>query len=314
MKRILAIFALIFLLVFVGCRQKYRIYSVGMLDRATMRDFGTSEIADTFMVHSVIVVAEDSMETIIEGSALSAYRMRMCNPYRSDRLEGAVALGNELGVNAIVFSSMPPTGFKKKPGPCPSESLISFFVVDPPIVLFESRDIDDFIYQMTLIDWETVVKPPPPPEEFFVALDEVIKFAGLKIEIVREADVRSVGKDNNKENKGSDKSGDSQMDYPSDKDPFGKEDSGDSKEKFENSADDEAEKESEQAERLEEEKIPSATPWFIVIEDGFHKIHSAGFELRIIDKVPERLRYDVAAVGTEQEPEFKLVLSDLRLD
>ncbi|RKZ27740.1 hypothetical protein DRQ36_11360, partial [bacterium] len=197
MKRRFCIIVLSILIFLFGCKEKYRVYSVAIMDRSPGKDYGTREIENEFIYHGVRVITEEEVESTVEPAFLSVQYLRLCAAYRADRADGAVALGKKLGVDAIVYSTMPPLGMKDNRGsPCMVDSLIAFYLVDPEKVIIESDNYDDFIVSLYALDWESMVKPLPPPEEFVVSPNEEIEFAGLKIRIEETSMQTPIGKEN----------------------------------------------------------------------------------------------------------------------
>ncbi len=294
MKKIVITFALSILLLAISCTQKYRINSAAMLDRSPRMDYGMIEIAETLRAHAVNVVDEDSIEYALGQKEVAIRKGLLCAGYRGERLNSAVSLGKELGADAVIFSSMPPAGMKTQMSPCLSESLISFFIVDPPIVLFETRNYYDFIYNMSSINWEVVVSPPPEPEEFSLLLNDELKYAGLKLSVLPNDELSETGKDAGESNRRGTPSG-------------GSRDFNEDEKKDEN--------EEETDEKIEDSgDTGSELPWLFIVEEDYHTIHSEAFEKRIVGSIAGKLEYDVSSAGTADEPRFKLVLTDLRIN
>jgi len=330
MKKSIVIIALVAIIALTGCGPKYRLYSVALLDRYPQTAYGMMEIADTFRVHSVSVVEEDGIEAVLGEREFFAQQMKLCASYRRERLDNAVTLGKELGVDAVIFSSLPPVGLKTVPRPCPAENLISFFIIDPPMVLFEVTNYDDFLYNMTVIDWEEVVKPPPEPEDFTVALDEEIEYAGLKIRIERndgqyDSDVATTKQSddlgNDSENDEIERQSESRK---TSERTVEFEDESETEQMSRNAPEIESANigfESDDVDTVKSDEKPGGeaekaetAPWLFVVEKDYHIILSTAFESQIADEIKGKLRYDVTATGTGEAPEFVLILTDLRID
>jgi hypothetical protein len=304
MKKALIISISIFLLFSFGCKQKFRVNSIAMIDRSPYKNFAMEEIADTFRSHSVKVVDKDSIMKVLDEKDMKIRTGLLCAAYRQERLNSAVRIGKELGVDAVVFSSMPPTGVKTISPPCPSESLISFFLVDPPKVLFESRTYETFIYNLSSINWEVVASPPPKPETFITAIDNEIRYAGLRIRVVRNENIQTPIE----ETPPAPISGFEDIDFSQ----AGIEPQQASREK-EPALNSQVEAKTEK--NVSNEKVEKTTglPWLFAVEDAFHLIYSEPFETRITGKIAGKLEYDVSSIGIDEDPSFKMVLTDIRV-
>ncbi len=295
MKKIAPFLLAALILILSGCSQKYRIYNVALLDVSPQEEYGMTEIADTFRIHSVNVIGEDSLENLVGENELTRVTTQLCAAYRQDRLLSALAFAKDVEVDAIVFSSIPPAGLKTNMPPCLSDSLISFFLVEPPKVLFEARTYEDFIYNMSSINWEVVVSPPPKPKEFKIALDEEIEFARLVVRVVRnegyidEAHSKTEGNEEppkeipegNKRADGS--AGETQEKLPAEK-------------------------------QGGDDALSDGAKWLLVIEDSFHTILSEPFTMRVVGKIPGKIEYDVSVIDDSDRPTFKTVLTNLRIE
>ena len=240
------------------------------------------------------MIGEDSLARIVGDKELTRVTTQLCAAYRQDRLKSAISFAKEVEVDAVVFSSMPPVGLKTTLPPCLSDSLISFFLVEPPKVLFEARSYEDFIYNMSSINWEIVVSPPPEPVEFEIAAGENIEFAGLTITISKNEGLPADFK-----------ADDNSIEIDS------KETAGD-KARADGSAGNTDEKMEEKT--VEEEK-PAHTSgkWLLVIEDRFHTILSEPFSIRVVGNIPGKIEYDVSSVEKSEKPSFRAILTDLRI-
>ncbi|HHS50296.1 MAG TPA: hypothetical protein ENN07_04195 [candidate division Zixibacteria bacterium] len=275
MKKTTALTLIFALLLIAGCKEDLRIHSVAVLGRG---DEGYAQfLADTLAFYGLQVVDEDSMANILADNIINARKIRMCAATRSDRLDGAVALGRELDVSAVVFSAMPSMAKTREQVPCMIDSVIALFLVDPPKVLVEARSLGEFLYRLEKFDWETIVRPPPPPMEFTVALGETLDFARYAI-VVRENPVESPRGN-------AEKKGDGQIAAKT------------------RTAD--TEKEQSDA------KTPStAARWELVILRGSFVERREAFETRTVGSIAGKLKFDVSAKASEP-PAFKLVLTDL---
>lgn len=289
MRKYVIALSIIACLIIIGCTQKYRIHSAALLDRSPQEDYGMTEIEDTLRSHAVNIVDEDSLLMLLGKKELVLRSSLLCAAYRQDRLKSAVALGKEVGVDAVIYSSMPPVGMKNQMTPCLSESLISFFIVEPPMVLFEANNYFDFIYNMSSINWEVVVSEPPEPEEFTLSLGGEISYAGLRLSIAR--------------NEGEEKS------------ETGKDDaSGNETGSFQGQADSETDISQTDDETNLQKQEAEQKPWLFVVEEDYHKIYTEAFEQRIVGKITGKLHYDISAVDIPEEPRFRLILTDLRIE
>ncbi|MGC9314421.1 MAG: hypothetical protein ACP5G4_02200 [bacterium] len=295
MRKIAPILLIAIILILSGCSQKYRIYNVALLDVSPQEEYGMTEIADTFRVHSVNVIGEDSLANLVGENELTRVTTQLCAAYRQDRLKSALAFAKEVEVDAIVFSSMPPVGLKTNMPPCLSDSLISFFLVEPPKVLFEARTYEDFIYNMSSINWEVVVSSPPKPKEFKIALGEEIEFARLVVRVVRNeghVDETHSKTEGNDEPPKEITEGNKRADGSA----------------------------SETQEKLSEDKqggdeaVSDGAKWLLVIEDRFHAILLEPFTMRVVGKIPGKIEYDISTAEDSDEPTFKAVLTNLRIE
>ncbi|MCD6501764.1 hypothetical protein J7L01_04130, partial [bacterium] len=98
MKR-MTVAILLIVLIFAGCKNRLRIYSVATMDRVSGREEGMLEVEDMLRVHGVQLLDEDDIDMAVEDGFLRIQRMRLCAAMRSDRLDGAVALGKKLDVD-----------------------------------------------------------------------------------------------------------------------------------------------------------------------------------------------------------------------
>ena len=144
--------------VFTGCREGYHIKTVAVLDRAPGKDYGAEEIELFMDDYGVDVINERDVELNVEPDFLSIQLLKLCASQPSDRLEGAVALGEQLGVDAVVYSTISPFWEKSRDkAPCLAGDLIALYLVDPPKVLVEASDYDKFLYRLEIMDWEKLV-------------------------------------------------------------------------------------------------------------------------------------------------------------
>ena len=280
MKR-MTVAILLIVLIFAGCKNKLRIYSVATMDRVPGREEGMLEVEDTLRAHGVQLLDEDDIDMAVEDGFLRIQRMRLCAAMRSDRLDGAVALGKKLDVDAVIFSTMPPPDSKfKESMPCMVDSLITLYLVDPPTVIVEARDYGEFLYRLSQFDWETIVKPPPEPEEFEVALGDSVEFAGFVVTVIANPSQSTP--------------------------PMSEKETKEVASKNRNmSTDGEGGKGRIAAQE-------SDRPWAIAIyRDGYQK-KLEPFETRLTNRIPGALKYDVSTIDSGSR--FKLILTDLRVD
>ena len=280
MKR-MTVAILLIVLLFAGCKNKLRIYSVATMDRVSGREEGMLEVEDMLRAHGVQLLDEDDIDMAVEDGFLRIQRMRLCAAMRSDRLDGAVALGKKLDVDAVIFSTMPPPDSKfKEAMPCMVDSLITLYLVDPPTVIVEARDYGEFLYRLSQFDWETIVKPPPEPEEFEVALGDSVEFAGFVITVIANPSQSTS--------------------------PISEKETKEVASKNRNmSTDGEGGKG-----RIATQE--SDRPWAIAIyRDGYQK-KLEPFETRLTNRIPGALKYDVSTIDSGSR--FKLILTDLRVD
>ena len=280
MKR-MTVAILLIVLLFAGCKNRFRIYSIATMDRVSGREEGMLEVEDMLRVHGVQLLDEDDIDMAVEDGFLRIQRMRLCAAMRSDRLDGAVALGKKLDVDAVIFSTMPPPDSKfKEAMPCMVDSLITLYLVDPPTVIVEARDYGEFLYRLSQFDWETIVKPPPEPEEFEVALGDSVEFAGFVITVIANPSQSTS--------------------------PMSEKETKEVASKNRNmSTDGEGGKG-----RIATQE--SDRPWAIAIyRDGYQK-KLEPFETRLTNRIPGALKYDVSTIDSGSR--FKLILTDLRVD
>jgi len=287
-KQIIKIWLVILVLMLVlGCKETPRIYSVAMLDRPISDDPRMEVVQDMFEKHGVSVIDEDSVESAIEKSYLTIQLMRLCASRRSDRLDGAVALGERLEVDAVIYSTMPGQNIKFQDRvPCMMDSLITLYLVDPPTVIYEAHDYGELLGYLETLNWDEIVKPPPIPEDFIVGLDEKLEFADLEIKIESNSP-REI-----RENKFDD--------FPLES------------EKLQANRENNRQEENSKRDSTESKFVESNFPWKIVISEGPRVIHSKRFERRIVERVGKHLKYDVSVNDEFEEPRFKLLLTDLR--
>ena len=271
-------------MIFAGCDDKYRIYTLATADRSQSEDYGMREIRDAFDYYGVNLVSEDSLERALDAEFLAKQRLRLCAPNRSDRLDAAVAIAEELGVDALVYSTMPEAGVKlRESTPCMVESLISLYAVDPPAVLVEATDYDSFIFRISQFDWETIVEPPPEPEEFVVESGDTVDFAGHRLVVLARSKAPETAKRNEDWNLQGEKN---RTDYTDKTDFAGNE-----------------EKSTEKA----EERMP----WRLVILRGDELLFEEFFRVRIVDRLSGELKYDVKSTGEPDDPRFRMILTNL---
>lgn len=298
-----------------GCKPKYRMYSVALLDRSPQTDIEMDSVAVYFEKVGLTVMPENEVESMIEPQLLLTGRMKLCAGARKDRLDGAVSFGKGLGVDAIVFSSMPPVSQKiREEFVCLTDSLISLYLVEPPTVLIEAHTYEEFINQLNKIDWRTVVKPPPKPVEFTVGLNEKISFAGLKITVEkkRALEVSRV--------ESSDDFGGTGGEDPA---QFGKDIDGamlDKERKEDPLKGQEGSMQIREMDKKDAEKQGqgeiqtqrTAQEWNFVISEGYHVIREISFAESARGRIEKRLEYEIKIVIGGSEPRFKAILTDLR--
>jgi hypothetical protein len=338
MKRLFIAF-IIALFLFAGCKAKYRIYTLGALDRMTQTDGQFIKIQEKFQDYGVIVVDEDSVEKSVDKSYLRVQRLRMGASARADRLDGAVALGKKIGVDAILYSTMPQIGLKTKEDiAVGTDSLIALYVVDPPGLILEARNYDDFLKALSELDWRTIARPPAKPEEFIVKLDEKLKYAGLTLEVeeATEQEIPATTIPTGTFQQDSTRPDDRGVDFPHEQQSGAQMDQGtgsptgsagtnnpDDKSRAETaggsgsppleSQTPKAEQALNDTTRRETAPVaPQSGKWVLLVSEGYHVIRSERFDIRAVNKIPDKLNYDVALKTEGEETTFKLVLTDLR--
>jgi hypothetical protein len=278
-----------------GCGDKFRIYSLATMDRVSGRDSGMLDVEEDLRLYGIQLIDEDSVEVSVDPGFLNVQRMRLCAAMWSDRLDGAVALGEKLEVDAVVFSTMPPIYSKLREDlPCMVDSLITLYLVDPPTVIVEAHDYGEFLYRLGEFDWETIVAPPPLPVEFEIALGDSVEFADLIITIVESDTVDEEVL--SKEDANLDESNKESDSIKKSKDMFSESDnfSGDGGEG-----------------RIAVKQ--KNYPWAVVIYRGSYLEKREAFESRVVNKVSGRLKYDISEIGGAPL-QFKLVLTDIRIE
>lgn len=271
------------ILLLTGCKDNFRIYSVAILDRMKDTDIGLLEIRDSLASHGVIIIDEDSISKLVDTNFIDVQKIRLCASMRSDRIGGAIALGRKLEVDAVIFSAMPSISKIKEETPCMVDSLISLYLIEPPQTLVEATNYTQFLYTLSLFDWETIVRPPPPPEEFVLSPEDSLIFAGYIITVEEAGLLKEESITKQTENQRNEILKKDKTDYSI-------------KEKANGQATD---------------KPYNGPKWSLkIIEDGYLK-KTENFNIRVVGSISKALKYDVSVMDNEGKIEFKLILTDL---